>query len=73
MLPLLFLLQDNVLFTTMHLVLRLQLVVAAQTLQKDVRTQNHPHTIVRASINVRFLFFSLFWIEKNVILFFSET
>ena len=50
-----FLLQGNVLFTTMHLVLRLQQVVVARILQKDARTQNTLHTIVRASINVRFL------------------
>ena len=62
------LLQESVLYTTMHLVLQLQPVVIAHILQKDARIRNTLHITVRASINVRLL--SIFFC--NVISFIFE-
>lgn len=73
----LFMLQDTVLFTNMHMVLQLQPVIAANILQKDVRIRNTRHIIVRASINVRLLLILLsdkvLFIEDITISFLLET
>ena len=72
-----FLLQDSVLYTNMNMVLRLQPVKVANILQTDALIRKSRHIIVRASINVRWLFILLscrvLLIEQNAILFLWET